>query len=313
MPVIARASIIQGPCQITYDGSTFWSKGDVTLKPVFERFDVATSAFGKVDSRIKSKRYELSFEPDGRVTSALIAVLWPYGASATGLSIFGATDRPLVIYGRDGVKVTLVNAALTQMPSIRMGVGVTFAGQCKFTALLANSTAVTATAAYLTVATDTYPAETGWAASDILTQPTVGTWGSAPWDFFEVDSPGWEVTPTLQLQNVGTDGLGIVDMLLSGLEVTARAIPVGPTAAQILTAMSAAGQLGSSASAAGTELILRSGTTPKAVTVTVYNAGMIDTQLVWSAANKRVSQCTWAATRTVTTGTADPLLAVAIA
>ncbi len=313
MPVITRANIVQGPCQITYDGSTFWSKGDVSLQPVFERFDVETSAFGKVDSRLKSKRYEVSFEPVGLVTSALIAVLWPYGAFATGTSLFGATDRPLVICGRDGIRVTLVNAALTQMPSIRMGVGVTFAGQCKFTALLANATAVTATAAYLTIATSAVPAETGWAASDILTQPTVGTWGSAPWDFFEVDSPGWEITPSLKTQPVSTDGLGMVDMLMAGLEVTARAIPVGPTVAQILTAMTAAGELGSSASAAGTELILRSGTTPKAVTVTVYNAGMISSQLVWSAAAKRVSQCTWAATRTVTTSTADPLFAVAIA
>jgi hypothetical protein len=312
MPGIARATIIQGPCLITYASSTFWSKGDVVLKPIFEKFDIETSSWGKVDTRIKNKRYEIAFEPDGRVTAALIAILWPYGDSAVGTSIFQAADRPLVIHGRDGTKITLHNAALTEMPAIRMGVGVTFAGPCKFTALLALSTAVTAAAAYYTVATAAYPAETGWLASDILTQPTLCTWGSAPWAAFEVDAPGWEIQPTMRLNPIGTDGLGTVDMTLSGLEVTARAIPVGPTMAEILTAMKAAGELGSSVSSAGTELVLTSGTTPKLITVTVYNAGLVDASLVWGTAKKRVAQCTWNATRTVTTGDPDPLFTVAL-
>jgi hypothetical protein len=314
MAGIDRATIIQGPCLITYASSTFWSKGDVTVKPVFEKFDIETSAWGKVDTRLKNKRYEISFEPDGRVTSALIAILWPYGDSAVGTSIFQTADRALVVHGRDQVKFTFHNAALTEMPSIRMGVGVTFAGACKFTALLKLSTAVTDAAAYYTVATaQAYPAETGWLASDILTQPALCTWGSSPWAAFQVDSPGWEIQPTMRLQPIGTDGFGTVDMTLQGLEVTARAIPVGPTAAQILTAMSATGELGSSLASAGTELVVTSGTSPKAITVTVYNAAMVDSALVWSAAKKRVAQCTWMATRTVTTGDPDPLFSVAIA
>ena len=311
MPGIDRTTIIAGPCLITYAASTFWSKGDVILKPQFDRFDIDTSAWGKVDTRLKNKKYLVQFEPDGRMTSALMAILWPYGATATGTSIFGATDRPLVIHGRDGVKVTMVNAALTKMPPIRMGVGVTFAGPCEFTCLLAKSTAVTATAAYLTVSTQAYPAETGWLASDILTASAIATWGSAPWASFQVDSPGWEITPSLKLSDVASDGFGTVDMILQGLEVQAKATPVGPAVSDMITAITGAAELGSSIASAGTELVIVSGVTPKAITVTVYNAALIDSDLGWSAQRKRIGPCLWSANRTVTAGTADPLFSIA--
>lgn len=310
MPTINRSTIIAGPCQLTFDGSTFWSKGDVTLSPEFDLFPIQTSAHGQVDSRFRAKRYEVSFEPDGRVTSALIAVMWPWTTPTIGSSIFGATDKALVIIGRDGVIITLHNARITQMPSIRMGVGVTFAGPCKFTALLANSTDPTAAAAYLTVATSGYT-DTGWSASDILTQPATAAWGSSPWASFQVDSPGWEITPTLSLAPVTVDSLGVVDMTLQGLKVQAKAIPVGVTAANIIAAMSSTAALGASVST-GQELIISSGTTPKNISVIVYNAAMIDASLVWSAAKKRVAQCTWEANLSITSGIADPLFSVAL-
>ena len=318
MAGINRTTIIAGPCLITFASSTFWSKGDVVLKPVFEKFDIPTSAWGKVDTRIKNKAYEVSFEPDGRMTSALMAILWPYGASLPGVSIFGTpgtpgTDRPLVIHGRDGVKVTMVNAALTQMPSIRFGVGVSMIGPCKFTCLLANSTAVTATAAYLTVSTAAYPAETGWAASDILSAPALCSWGAAaPWVAFQVDSPGWEIVPTVKLTPVGTDSFGTVDMILQGVEVTVKAAPVGPTVAEIIAAMTGASEMGASVAALGYEMTITAGTTPKLITAIIYNAALIDSDMSWGAEKKRVGACTWAANRTVTTGTADPLFSIAI-
>jgi len=317
MAGINRTTIIAGPCLITFAGSTFLSKGDVTLKPVFDKFDVETSVLGKVSERIRNKKYTVTFEPDGRMTSALIAVMWPYGATVFGSSIFGTsgalgTDRPLVIHGVDGVKVTLSNAALTKMPSIRMGVSVTCAGTCEFTCLLANSTAVTASSAYLIVSTLAFPGETGWLAADILTGPTAATWGSSPWTAFAVDNPGWEITPTLKLSDVMADSFGTVDMILQGLEVTAKATPVGPAVSDIITAMSGAAEMGSAIGVAAQPLTITMGTTPKLITVAVANAAMIDSDLGWSAAKKRVGSCTWQATRTVTTGVADPLFTIGI-
>jgi hypothetical protein len=314
MPGIIRNTIIQGPCLITYASQTFYSKGDVTLKPVFEYFDIETSAFGQVDQRLRGKRYEISFEPVGMTSSNLAAVLWPYGDTVPGTSIFGSADRPLVIHGRDGVKVTVHNAALTRMPAIRLGVGVTLAGACQFTGLLALSKAVTAADGYLTVASNqAYPGDTNFNAGAILTQPALATWGSAPWAAFEVEAPGWEITPTLRLSPVATDGLGTVDMLLQGLEVTARAVPVGPTIAQMLTAHKETAEFGSSMMpSGGTDLVITSGAATPQVVVTVNAAALVETEMVWSAAKKRVAQCVWRAQKTFTTGDPDPLFTVAV-
>lgn len=299
MPGIVRNTIIQGPCQISFDSQTFWSKGDVVLRPVFEYFDVATSVLGRVDQRLRNKSYQVTFEPDGRVTAGLLAVLWPYGSHVPGTSIYGATDLPLVIFGRDGTKVTVHNAALTQMPAMRMGAGVTLAGQCQFTGLLALSKAVTAADGYLSVATAAYPTDAAFDAAEILTQPVVASWGSAPWSSFEVEAPGWEITPTMSLSPVGVDSLGTVDMLVQDVAITARAIPVGPTLADMLTAIDAAGEMGSSPSvAADNDLLIEAGAIPTLLGVGIANCALTSTEMVWGATRKRVAQCTWTGHRT---------------
>ena len=65
-------------------------------------------------------------------------------------------------------------------------------------------------------------------------------------------------------------------------------------------------------STAGTNLVITQGTTPNLLTATIYNAAMIDTGLAWSNSKKRIESCQWSACRTVTSGTADPLFALAI-
>jgi len=324
MAGINRTTILAGPCQIVFAGSTFWSKGDVTIKPVFDKFDIVTSSYGKVDTRTKGRKYTIDFEPDGRMMSALLTILWPYGSQAFGTSIFGTpgargTDRPLNIYAADGILVSFSNAALTKVPTLRLGVGVTCAGSCQFTSLLANSTAVTASSAYVVVSTAAIPTVTTsttvdnkWAAADILSGPALATWGSAPWAAFSVDNPGWEVDTNLQLSNVDVDHLGTVDMLLQGMEITAKATPVGPSVSDIITALRGSLEMGTSLSTAGTNLVITQGTTPKLLTATIYNAAMIDTGLAWSNSKKRIESCQWSACRTVTSGTADPLFALAI-
>ena len=297
MPGIIRNTIIQGPCQITFASQTFWSKGDVVLRPVFEYFDVATSTLGRVDQRLRNKSYQITFEPDGRVTAGLLAVLWPYGATVPGTSLFGAADRPLVIFGRDGTKVTVHNAALTQMPAMRLGAGVTLAGQCQFTGLLALSKAVTDAAGYLTVATATYPGDTSFASSEILTQPVVSSWGDPPWAAFEVEAPGWELQPTMSLSPVGVDSLGTVDMLVQDVQITARAVPIGVSVADMLTAIDASGEMGTSPGAAAQDLEITAGAVPTELFVALTQASLTSTEMVWGSTRKRVAQCTWTGNR----------------
>lgn len=306
MPSINRTTIITGPARITFGGQTFWSKGDITLTPTNTRFDVETSAFGRVDSRFSSKTIEVSFEPDGRFTAALAGVLWPYAATSIGASIYGATDRALVINGRDGVQVTVHNAALTEMPSIRLGVAQTIQGDCKFVGLLANSKDPTAADAYYTIASVAYPGDTGWAVSDIKTLAYSSAWGAtAPWNSFLTEE-GWEIGFDLSLSEQIVDGLGVVDMTLQNLQVTAQCIPVGPTMANVLEKMGHTQALGSSIAAQGADLKVNA----TGIFVEVRGASIVETDMGWGPERKRVGQTTWEATRSVTAGSPNALFYV---
>lgn len=306
MPSLDRTTIITGPALVTFGGQTFWSKGDVVLKPNFPRFDIQTSRFGKVDSRFTDKMVEVSFEPDGRFTAALAAVLWPYADMDIGTSIYGSSDAALVVHGRDGIKITVHNAAVTQMPSIRLGVAQTIQGQVTFTGLVAKDTDPTNAAAYYTIASAAYPGDTGWAASDILTLAFASAWGaSAPWDDFMTEA-GWEISFALQLADQKADGVGTVTKTLQGLDVTAKAIPVGPTMANLMAKMGNTQPLGGSIQDNADDLVISA----TGVYVAVKNAAIIETDLGWGNQRKRLGPTSWQANRTVTTGALDPLFII---
>lgn len=85
MPGQSVATIIGGPCLITYRGGTFRSKGDVRLNMELTTFAIETSLYGQVDERVSEHPLVLSFEPDGEWTN--LPVLWPYASTPFGTFI----------------------------------------------------------------------------------------------------------------------------------------------------------------------------------------------------------------------------------
>lgn len=308
MPVINRTAIISGPALIKYNTtSSFWSKGNVEVKVINDRFPIDTAHFGKVDERNQDRRVEVTFEPSGAITSTLAAVLWPYGATTVGSSIFTGTDKPLEIFGRDGRKITVHAAAITKMSAIRLGVNSTLLGPITFTGLVKNNTDPTNAAAYYTEAAVAYPGDTGFAIADIKTAAAAAVWGaSAPWNSFTSEN-GFEVDFNLNLAPQKVDGIGTVDMTFQSLDVMLKAIPVGPAALDILAAIAPTTGLGASIATAN-NLTVTAGT----VAVMISKAALTDSGLIFGAAAKRVGATTWMATRTITTGTADPLFTVTV-
>jgi hypothetical protein len=308
MPAINRTAIISGPALIKYNTtSSFWSKGDVAVTVINDRFPVDTAHFGKVDERIQDRRVEVTFEPSGAISSALAAVLWPYGAFTVGSSIFTGTDKPLEIFGRDGRKITVHAAAITKMSTIRLGVNSTLLGPITFTGLVKNNVDPTNAAAYYTEAAVAYPGDTGFAIADIKTAAASAVWGaSAPWSSFTSEN-GFEVDFNLNLAPQKVDGIGTVDMTFQSLDVTLKAIPVGPAALDILAALAPTSGLGASIATAN-NLTVTAGT----VAVMISKAAITESGLIFGAVAKRVGATTWMATRTITTGTADPLFTVTV-
>lgn len=305
MAGINRTTIFTGPALVTFAGQTFWSKGDVTVTPKNKRFNVETAHFGKVDERVSDKSIEVSFEPSGAFSAALAAVLWPYAATSVGASIYGGTDRPLVVWARDGKKLTIHNAAVTGMPDIRLGVSKTIMGAIKFTGLLANSTDPTNAAAYYTLASATYPGDAGFAVSDIKTAAYTSAWGTTPWDAFQTEA-GWDISFGLQLKEQTVDSFGTIDMSLQGLTVSAKAIPVGPAESDIMAKLAPASALGNSVAALAAALNISA----TGIYVRVYNAAIVESGFGYGAERKRIGATEWQATRTVTAGAADPLFYV---
>lgn len=308
MPSIARTAIISGPALITYNSQKFWSKGDVSLKVINDRFDIQTAHFGKVDERFSDRKIEVSFEPAGAFTAGVAAVLWPYASTAVGTSIFGASDTALTINGRDGRQIVVHAAAVTQMPEIKMGVTQTLIGSVTFTGLVKNNTDPTAAAAYYTESAVAYPGDTGFDVSQILTKAYSAAWGaSAPWSSF-VAAEGWTISFDLQLAPQMVDGIGTVDMTFSSLGVNASCIPVGPTQSDILSKVAGTAGLGASIATADHLNISATG-----VYVRLYRAALSESGLTYGNTAKRIAETTWIATRGVTAGTADPLFHVGTA
>lgn len=304
MPSIARTSIISGPARISFGGQTFWSKGDVQVRVINERFNIDTANFGKVDERFADRRIEVEFEPAGAFTAGVAGVLWPYASTTVGSSIFTASDVPLTINGRDGRQIVVHAAAVTKMPSLRLGVTQTMIGNVTFTGLVKNNTDPSNAAAYYTESAVAYPGDSGFAVSDILTKDYTAAWGSAPWASF-VSEGGWTVDFDLQLAEQKVDGIGTVDMTFASLGVSAKCIPVGPTAANILAAVAPAAALGTSIATANNLNISATG-----VYVRLYKAALAESGLVFGSQAKRVAETTWISTRSITGGTADPLFFV---
>lgn len=305
MSAIARSSIISGPAKITYNSQVFWSKGDVTFKVINDRFDIQTAHFGKVDERFGDRKIEITFEPSGAFTAGIAAVLWPYASTAIGASVFGAADVPLTINGRDGRQLVVKAAAVTKMPSIKAGVSSTIAGAVTFTGIIASNVDPTNAAAYYAETAVAYPGDTGFAASDILTKAFASAWGAAaPWSAF-MTQDGWSIDFDLKLSPQKVDGIGTVDMTFAGLDVSAKCIPVGPTQADILSKVAGTGGLGVSVATANHLNISATG-----IYLRLYNAALVDSGLTYGAEAKRISETEWIATRTITTGVADPLFLV---
>lgn len=309
MPGIDRTTILTGPALVTYGGQSFWSKGDVVVKPVFKRFSIETAHFSKADERFSDRKYEVTFEPSGAFTPALAAVLWAVAGKTVGSSILAGTDSPLVVWGRDNSKLTIHNAGITKAPPLRMSVDKTLMGSMTITGIIAKNTDPTNAAAYYTLATATYPGDAGFSVAEIYTAPPVANWGaSAPWVNFASES-GWEIDFNMNIREDAADGIGTYDMILQSLEVTAKCNPVGPSVAQILTALKSDQAFGTSLASAN-DLVIGSGIASRPI-VTISKAAMVNSEAKFGVASKRIGATEWAATRSITAGVAAPLFSVA--
>lgn len=218
-------------------------------------------------------------------------------------------DWPLVIHTFAGVKLTLFNAAVTQMPPLSLSAVKTLIGAVQFEAFLRNGTDWNNSAARWMIESVAL-SDTTFDPANILTQPYGAAWGiTAPWDSFQTKE-GWEVAFNLGLQAVMTDSLGVVTRRLSGLDVTARATPIGIDESQLLSKLllqNTGAVRGRSLS--GDNLNL----TGAGVYVRLYGAALKSAPQNFSSGQERIGQLEWFSTRTFAAGVPNPLFFVGTA
>src|SRR5271165_280599 len=132
-------NVIVGPAIITWNGKSFYSKAGIKAGFKRETFKVATDFDGQIDERAKTQLTEITFHPDGQIST--LAKYFPYSVGQIGSSVFGATPLPLVIQTKfggasnTGQTITYPRAALTKLPPLRLKPTDTLFGDMTFTCL----------------------------------------------------------------------------------------------------------------------------------------------------------------------------------
>lgn len=310
-----RTNVLRDPGQVTFGGATFFSgDGPIVMDLIEELMRPMTDGFGPLGPRGGSRRVEIKMPLVGEFES--LGVLFPYASTAIGTDIYGSSDSALVIYGRtSGRKITVHNAAVTGMPTLRLGHDKTIFGEVTFTGLLKKDAKPSDSAGYFTEASDTYPGDSAFSGSAIKTLGYVAAWGSSPWDVFNSAS-GWEVSLGIETEPIVADGHGEIGRTLKSVTAEAKCTPIGPTAADILSAMefqSSGNTTYLGAAKTVTNLNISNLTGGSLAYVRLYSAALEASGLNWGATVNQLGECTWRAARTVTSGALDPLFYVGTA
>lgn len=299
MATFDRTTIVRGPCKITYDSATFYSKGGVTLTMNQSTFDKEVDAYGMVGKAKSDMQIVVEFEPVGEIEA--LTTLFPFASTAIGASIYGATDKPLVIVALDAT-YTIHNAAITKLPSLRCTANNTQLGSVQFTGLVKNSANPNALTSYYTASAGA-AIGTAFDPALIIAAPYTATLGASSFS----SSDGFEISFDLALTPIVVDGIGTVSMALGNIGATVSCTPIGVATGAFDTyfdAMDAGEELPSATLDISTTVV--GGLNFDAAAVQV-----ISIDRMFSPTENRLGKLSLAAKRTFTAGAPNALFTIA--
>lgn len=301
---INRTTLLREPGKIIFDGAHLYSQGPLTVKPVINNASVVTAMHGTVDrGRVVDRLFTISGVLAGEWKD--LAVLFHALNLPIGASVFGSTDKPLIVHGRLGTKITFTNGAITKPPVIIGGAGKTLFGAFEATCLIANNGNPATEAAYYTITSQAYPGDEAFDPTSLLTLPMDAVWGdTAPWNAF-LTREGWTITSEVTLTPEIVDGVGTADMKVKDKQVSASCVPAGVTPAQVQSKLSFGQGMGARRQT-GDDLVLSA----DGVYISLSDAVISDSALAFGDV-PLVGETTWVASRAFNgDGTERPLLFV---
>jgi hypothetical protein len=310
-----RNDIKKTPGRLLYDSVSLFAKLGTAIEArlISELFAVGTDVAGELDQRQKEAYYRVIITPEGRLTSPIAAMLWPYGNPTMGTGIFTNTDKPLVVHGSDASLETYGAAALEEMPALKFSSVETMVGQATFLALRKNNIPWETANSLLT------QADAGGTLADagftgpglIVTQPYTASWG-AKTGFVDMDTlDGFNVEFNIGYSDDTTDAQGLINRRLKTVSARVRCNPLGPTRQQILAALEIQG------AGAGRGVSRQANAADLTITgaddtdyFKLKNAILTDKVQRWGSEQLRIGDVAWVATRTFSAGSPGALFEI---
>src|SRR5882672_4069843 len=134
---IARSILARGTGYVTYNSVNFFARDKISVRHAPSWDKVLTSHFGPVDAVKKGLVLKIPLRLWGAWEN--LSTIFPSYLMnpIPGTSIFGTSDVPLVIQGRNNDRITYANAQITKLSNLYLGVDADlFAADVEFTALI---------------------------------------------------------------------------------------------------------------------------------------------------------------------------------
>jgi len=313
-----RSDIKKTPGRLVFDSVSLYSKLKtfIEARPVSEMFAVGTDGHGELDQRQREYYYRVNITPDGRLSEAIAAMLFPYGNFTKGAGILSDTDKPLVIHGADASLTTFKAAALETMPNLRFSSIETLIGPATFLCVRGHTSGAldewdAANSLITQAGSGGSMADVSFTPAGIITQPYTSNWG-AKTGFQDTDTiDGFNVEFNITFADDMTDRRGMINRRVDTVQARVRCSPLGPTRQQILEAMEIQGAgagRGKTRQANGADFTITGddGTDY----FTLKNAILVDQVERWGTEQIRIGDVAWMATRTFSAGSPGALFEV---
>lgn len=232
-----RDNIIAGPAKFTFDSKSLFSEGDAQYEVMTEQSDIRVSG-AKIDEAVTDSMVRLTFRPDGRINSDIIALLWPYLNSNPGVGLFSTVDKALTIADVNSHLHTIKAAALTRMPDLIFSTEEPMIGEVEFTGLRLESSLATVADSMVTAATSggTF-ADTAFDPAQIKRQYYYGALTGIT-GLTDVESlTGFRVSFPMEIARARLQSIGTYQYFLRSISCEVRFTPADTTAANLITAL----------------------------------------------------------------------------
>lgn len=291
---------------------TIADHGLVTTDKVFQAYDenaptsipAVTKRTGVFVSKVDDDTVKLH---DTSLHATAGTDIQDFSAAQTAGAFWLTKERPLTVARATGVTRTYHNARPVEFPTLKlMGGELCWVGNLVFRAFPTfGSVPGDGNAAFWSESNTEYE-HPAWDAAGALTLiADAPSWGAAPWDVLNSET-GWEVMfkPTLAEFADGT--WPVVNMKLTGFEVTVKGRPLSITRPQFEAVW--AEQLGGQISRSRNFVLPVPG-----YTITVYGAALTnEADLVYSVTDNAIGDMQWTGLGTTATSRKPPFVIAAV-